>query len=128
MPPFKSEQIVIVYDAECPFCANYVAMMNLKSVFNSIELIDARNTNNKYVMAIKKKELDLNKGMVVILNNDYFYGDEAIWVLAKFTETKGFFLKVNAVVFSSKVLTKALYPLMRMVRRITLFFLGKKLI
>lgn len=124
----KSNAIVIVYDRECPFCANYVAMMRLKTIFTSVELVDARESNNEHVKDVKQRGYDLNKGMLVIVKGDYYYGDEAVWILSKFTEREGLILHINALLFKSKTVTGLLYPIMRFVRRVTLLVLGKKLI
>jgi len=124
----KYNSIVIVYDRECPFCTNYVAVMRLKTLFSAVELIDARESDNEYVKDIKQRGYDLNKGMIVIINADYYYGDEAIWILSKFTEREGVLLHLNSVLFKSKTVTRFLYPIMRFARRLTLIILGKKLI
>ena len=103
----------IVYDGECPFCANYVALLRLRDD-HAVELIDARAdriTANSY-------NLDLNEGMVVDLGGEIFHGANAVALLSRLSRRQG--------VLSSDRIANAVYPLMRFGRAITLKVLGRK--
>jgi hypothetical protein len=40
--PGSDDKMVIVYDGECPFCRNYVRLMELRKVVGNVDLVNAR--------------------------------------------------------------------------------------
>ena len=47
--------VTIVYDGECPFCNDFVALNHLKDNGYNIKLINARDTGNPLVHDLRKK-------------------------------------------------------------------------
>lgn len=103
----------IVYDGECPFCANYVALLRLRENL-AVELIDARADRIK----ANSYDLNLNEGMVVDLDGEIFYGAKAVALLSRLSRRRG--------ILSSDRIANAVYPMMRFGRAITLKILGRK--
>lgn len=117
--------VEIFYDGECPFCANYVKYSRLKESSGQVELINIRENKQAHDHLINKN-FDLDEGMVVKLNGEYFHGDKALNVLALMSSKNSLFNKINATLFSSSKLSKLLYPILRTGRNFTLFFLGRE--
>ena len=115
----------VIYDGECPFCSAFVKMSRLKSATNQVELINARDDD---VIIKKMWELgyDLNEGMVVLHNDNIFFGADAINIIALMTTKSGFFNRIIAILFKSKNLSNILYPILVFGRNVTLKILGRK--
>jgi predicted DCC family thiol-disulfide oxidoreductase YuxK len=114
----------LLYDKECPFCDAYIRMTKIKELGCNISLLDARD-HLDLVEEFYKKELDINKGMILNFNNTIYFGSHAIYVLALLSTPNNFFNRVNKFVFQYKVLASLLYPILRVGRRATLYLLGK---
>ena len=71
----KTNQIIIFYDEECPFCKNYTNFLKLKKGFD-LKLIDARK--DKVELQNICKNLDINDGFIVIYENHCFQGVKAL--------------------------------------------------
>ncbi len=103
----------IVYDGECPFCANYVALLRLREG-HAVELINARTDRTK----AHPYGLDLDDGMIGDLGGAVFRGAAAVALLSRLSRRRG--------VLSSDRVAKAVYPVMRFGRAVTLKVLGRK--
>ncbi len=121
------KKITIIYDKECPVCDKYCQIIRIKDCFGKVEIINARE-NIDYINKITNKKFDINKGMIVLLNNQLYFGFEAIHVLALISSRSGVINKLNYIIFSSKFLSKLLYPVLRFSRYLLLFIMGKKAI
>lgn len=119
------EQSWIAYDGECPWCSNYVALLRLRDSIGDVELVNARE-NDLRISKIKDAGLDLDEGMVFFFRGEMYHGARCVQMIAKLTEKKGFFGRVNHLIFRSSSRAKALYPMMRFVRNTTLKALRRK--
>jgi predicted DCC family thiol-disulfide oxidoreductase YuxK len=120
-----SNGILIVYDGDCPFCSNYVALTKLKESVGEVTLVNAREPTGKVLEEVNNLNLDLDEGMAVKLNGVWYHGADCIHILALLSSKSGFFNALIAVVFSNRNLSKSLYPLLRFFRNITLRLLGR---
>jgi hypothetical protein len=75
---------------------------------------------------VRRRGYDLDAGMVLILGDAYFHGDEALHRLALMSTRYGWFNRVNAWLFSNRTLSRLAYPVMRTGRRLTLRVLGRQ--
>jgi predicted DCC family thiol-disulfide oxidoreductase YuxK len=118
---------IIIYDGQCVFCSAYVRLLRLRAAVGQVELLDGRAAG---VAALVKRELDLdlNEGMLVIYQGQYYFGSDAMTVLSALTGPVGVMNRLIAVVFRSRMLSGLLYPLLRLGRRVTLRLLGRPLI
>lgn len=116
--------IRIVYDGECPFCTRYAKMLRLKESYD-VDLIDARG-DHPIIAEITARKMDLDKGMVVKLDGQYFYGGDAVNRLAILTDERGAFRKLGKWVFESPTRSRFLYPFLRFGRNTTLKLMGFK--
>jgi predicted DCC family thiol-disulfide oxidoreductase YuxK len=103
----------IVYDGDCPFCSRYVRLLRLREQF-AVELIDAREQPEKAASC----GLDLNEGMIADLDGRARHGAEAVWLLSRLSERPG--------LLSRRGVAQAVYPLLRLGRRLALLALGRK--
>lgn len=103
----------IVYDGDCPFCSRYVRLLRLREQFD-VELLDARRAPDQ----AQAYGLDLNEGMIADVDGEVHHGAEAVSLLARLSQRPG--------ALSSRRLARALYPIMRLGRRVTLRLLGRK--
>lgn len=116
--------ITLVYDGECPFCHNYSQMVRLKENVGNLKLINAREAQPE-VEEIKNKGFDLNEGMVVKIDTQYYHGAEALNVLALLSSRSGFFNRLNYWFFRSTKLSKIAYPFLRGGRNLALKLMGR---
>jgi predicted DCC family thiol-disulfide oxidoreductase YuxK len=121
--------IVLIYDKECPACDNYCQWVNIHNSLiegrqRQLLLIDARQ-HPEYVALITERKLDIDQGMVVLIDDQCYYGSDAIHVLALMSSRVGVFNRINHWLFSSKKRAYYLYPLLRSLRNILLKLLRK---
>lgn len=116
---------LIIYDGDCPFCSNYVRLIKLRSAIGPVRLLNARNGGPETKEAIDRG-LDLNDGMILVMNGRYYHGPDCINRLALLSTRSDLVNKINSGIFSSERLSKALYPILRAGRNLTLRLLGRK--
>jgi predicted DCC family thiol-disulfide oxidoreductase YuxK len=102
----------IVYDGDCPFCSRYVALLRLREQ-HDVRLVDAR----KNPAFAAQYGLDLNAGMIVDLDGNVFHGARAISVLSRLSGT------ISPL--RSEWIARAVYPLLRFGRNVSLKVLGR---
>jgi predicted DCC family thiol-disulfide oxidoreductase YuxK len=120
----KKEEIILVYDQECPFCYHYSQLIRIKKDFGKLTMINARD-DHKVVKDIKKLGFDLNKGMIVKIAEQYYHGADALNILALLSSRSGLFNKLNYWCFKSKTISVWLYPILRSGRNLVLVLLRK---
>lgn len=121
----KGNQTVIVYDGECPVCSRYVSYLRLADAVGEPKLIDARQ-NAEVVAALSQEGINLDYGMIFMLNGRIYAGADAIHAMALCSTRSTTFNKINAWVFQSPRVSRALYPTLRFLRNLLLVILGKK--
>lgn len=119
-----SAPIQIVYDGDCPFCANYIRFTRLRQAAGKVELIDARS-DHPIIAEITRAGLDLDEGMVMKQGGQLFHGDDVVHRLALMTTGSGPFNAAMAAVFKSPRRARALYPWLRAGRNAALMLLGR---
>lgn len=119
-----SDPAYIVYDGECIFCQNYVSFIRLKDAVGPVELIDARSDDPR-VADLVARGFDLDEGMVFVIRGQVHHGADAVQVLAQLTSSVGMLNRLNGRIFVSPALTRALYPAMKLGRRMTLMVRGR---
>ena len=120
----KREKILLVYDKECPACNNYCQVVRIRQDVGDLEIIDARE-NTEIRDEITNMGLDIDQGMVLKMNNQIYYGSDAIHALALISSQSGFFNRLNYWIFKSKSRAYFLYPILRSCRNLLLKILRK---
>ena len=116
--------VQIVYDGDCPFCQAYLKMVRLKEDY-SVELINAREPH-PLVDEVTRRGLDIDEGMVVVLEDEFHHGDDAMNRLALMTAESGVIRRLTKWTFSNPWRSRNLYPVLRGGRNLSLKLLGHK--
>lgn len=123
----SDNDVWVVYDGECPFCSRYVLLYQLRERGQRVHLVDARSSD-PIVGEISARNLDLNNGMAVRWRGEYYYGAEAMHLLATLAGDGSLFNRLNRLLFSRSGLARTIYPALIRGRKFTLRLLGRKLI
>lgn len=115
----------LLYDGDCPFCSNYVRMVQLRKAVGPVELLDMRQ-HPDLVAHFRDRGYDLNEGMLLRLDGHIYWGADCINRLALLSSDSDLFNQVNAAIFRRPCLSAVLYPFMTRGRALTLALLGKK--
>ena len=118
------EQILLVYDKECPACDQYCRIVRIREELGDLVIIDARE-ESEVLKEITAKGLDIDQGMVLKMDDELYYGADAIHALALISSRSGVFNRINYWLFKSKRLSKVLYPFLRSCRNLLLKVLGR---
>ena len=125
MDSAETETVYLVYDGECPFCSAYVNYVRVQKSIGTFKLIDARE-GGPIVDDIIERGFDLDEGMVLVMNGQYYHGHDCINHLALLSTSSGVFNRINAFIFRSKTVSRLLYPVLRFGRNLVLRMLGRK--
>ncbi len=120
----SSEEILLVYDKQCPACDNYCQRVSIKRSLGSLQIIDARQPSD-VLAEITAQGLDIDQGMVLKVNGQLHYGTDAMQTLALMSSRTGIFNRLNYWVFRSAIASRLLYPLLKVCRSLLLKSLGR---
>ena len=119
-----TNKVILLYDKECPACDNYCQMVRIRESIGELVLLDARE-NSDVLQEVTDKGWDIDQGMVLKLDNQLYYGPEAIHALSLISSPIGIFNRMNYWIFKSKGISKILYPVLKTMRNLLLKLLGK---
>jgi len=123
-PLLDKANLLLVYDKECPACNNYCQMVRIRESVGELQLIDARE-DTPIMQEITAAGLDIDEGMVLKMDEQLYYGSDAIHALALISSRSGIFNRLVYWVFKSKRVSHVLYPMLKTGRLILLKLLGK---
>jgi hypothetical protein len=115
----------IIYDGDCPFCASYVGLLRLRETYGEVAVVNAREYP-ELVEELARRDMDLDDGMVLVLNGEYFHGAECVHRLALLASGSKPFNRINKWIFERKKAAAVLYPFLRAGRNLSLRILGIK--
>ena len=118
------EEILLVYDKECPACDTYCQLVQIQKSKYNFKIIDARE-RSEVMEEITAQEFDIDEGMILKMKGKFYYGSDAIHTLAMISKQSGIFNRLNCWIFRSKAVSSCLYPILRFCRNLLLKFLGK---
>ena len=119
-----SSTYTFIYDGECPFCNHFAELLEIKSKITNIKILDGRK-NLTLINSLLDKGYDLDKGAILLKNEDIFHGAEAInTICKKIKDPSSTLLLVLSKVFKSNKRTKVLFPLLVRARRFALISKG----
>ena len=120
----KREEILLVYDRECPACNVYCQVVKIRESVGVLRIVDARE-NSEVLHEITAEGLDIDQGVVLKMGDQLYYGSDAIHTLALIGSRSGILNRINYWVFKSKKISSILYPFLRFLRNLLLKILGK---
>jgi len=122
---FDEPGTFVVYDGDCPFCAEYVKLLRLREAVGAVTLVNARD-DHPAVDYARARGVDLNQEMALILHGELHSGADCMHRLALMSTGAGAFNAVMARIFASRRLARLLYPALRAGRNLTLRLLGRR--
>ena len=99
-------------------------MVRIQKASGNLQLIDARDSS-PVMNKITTLGWDIDQGMVLVVNDNLYYGADAIHALTLLSGPIGIFNRFNYWIFRSKRVSKVLYPALRTCRNLLLKVLGK---
>jgi predicted DCC family thiol-disulfide oxidoreductase YuxK len=118
------KQVLLVYDRECPVCRNYCQAVRIREAAGELQIINARERSD-IMQTINARGLDIDQGMVLKLDEQLYYGADAIHALALLGTRSGIFNRLNYWLFRSARLSRLVYPVLRSLRNLLLKLLGR---
>ena len=120
----NSRDIDVVYDKECPVCDYYCERIDVQQSAGILRRINARDDSD-IMDEITARGIDIDEGMVVRIGDRLHYGADAIHELALLSSGKGFVNAMSRLMFSSRRMSRALYPIFKFMRNMLLKILGR---
>ena len=100
-----------IYDGECPFCNHFAELLEIKSKINNIKILDGRK-NLTLIKSLLDKGYDLDKGAILLKDEDIFHGADAINTICKqINNPSSSLLLLLSKVFKSNKRTNLIFPL-----------------
>ncbi|MFO1394421.1 MAG: DCC1-like thiol-disulfide oxidoreductase family protein [Steroidobacteraceae bacterium] len=115
----------VLYDGDCPFCRNYVAMQRLRAAIGPVRLVDAR-AGGPEVEAARAAGYDLDEGMLLSYEGRLYHGAACMNMLALLGDDRGLVARFMNWLFGSRDRASFLYPLLRAGRNLTLRLLSRR--
>ena len=113
-----------IYDGECPFCNHFAELLEIKSKIKNIKILDGRR-NLTLVKSLLEKGYDLDKGAVLLKDEDIFHGADAINTICKqISNPSSSLLLLLSNVFKSNNRTQLIFPFLIRARRLALISKG----
>ena len=119
-----AEEVLLVYDWECPVCNIYCRLVRVRPAVGRLRLVNARESTVA-LQEITRGGLDIDQGMVVKIDGHLYYGSDAIHALARISSRSDIFNRLTYYIFRSSRLSKILYPCLRTCRNLLLKAMGK---
>ena len=116
--------LTFIYDGECLFCNHFAELLELKSKINDISILDGRK-NPEIINSLLKKGFDIDKGAILLKDDEIFHGAEAInKICNQITHPSGRLLKLLSNIFKSDKRTNLIFPFLVRARRFALISKG----
>jgi len=117
--------ITIIYDGDCPLCTRYITRRRLIEVYGEVHLVNARD-NSDLTKSYWALGYDLDEGMIVAVNDQIYYGPEAVMVLARLSARPSLWDRLCVRLFKRTMIAKNIYAVMKAVRNMALRLRGRK--
>tara|TARA_Y100001933_G_C18831207_1_gene493473 strand:- start:299 stop:682 length:384 start_codon:yes stop_codon:yes gene_type:complete len=120
----NKQNFTFIYDGECPFCNHFAELLELRSKIKQLTILDGR-TNKELINSLFKKGYDLDKGAILLKDEDIYHGSDAINLICNQIETPSSnLLKILSLTFKSNYRTKLIFPFLVTARRLALISKG----
>jgi len=121
----SAHALTVIYDGQCPFCANFVQWYRLRENVAAVLLVDARQ-QPALVQQLRAMGMEINDGMVVRWQGRYHFGADAMQLLAQLAAGPGLRARLNRLLFHNGARAARTYALMAAGRRVALRLLGRR--
>lgn len=117
--------IYFIYDGECPLCRYAAQAFRIQQAIGNLHLIDAREGKQHPLVAeTRARNLNIDDGMIIVYQDIFYQGKDALHFMAMIGTDEGWFNKLNAFLFRSKSAAKLCYPALRATRNLLLRIKG----
>ena len=119
-----TSNLTFIYDGECPFCNYFAELIELKSKIDNITIIDGRK-NLKIINSLLEKGYDLDKGAILLKEDEIFHGAEAVnTICMQINNPSSNLLNLLSKIFKSNKRSNLLFPFLITARRFALVSKG----
>ena len=123
---YSKSDTIIIYDGDCPVCNNITLLSKIDKTSNSVDLLNAREVIPLVETLRNEFNININEGMAVVHNNDFYFAGEALHFLGTHSSKKYFFSNLINIIYKNKFISIKLYPLFKFFRSILLKLLRRK--
>ncbi len=117
-------EILLVYDRQCPACDYYCNLARIRESVGRLVLVDARESG-EIMQRITAAGLDIDEGMVLAIDDQLYYGADAIHMLSLLSTRSGVFNRLTYHLFRSRRAAALLYPVLKACRNLLLKILRR---
>ncbi len=115
----------LIYDGHCPICAIGARYVTVDATLGDLQCFDARK-DEKLLQQIQTAGIDIDKGMVLMIDGKLVQGPEAAYQLAHAATHQGVLNRANRWAFGSRRRAQILYPPLLAARNLLLRALGRQ--
>jgi predicted DCC family thiol-disulfide oxidoreductase YuxK len=123
----RQPESFVLYDGECPVCASYMALVELRRFHPSIEILDARK-HPTLVARLRAQGFEVNDSLLVKLGSTVYAGADATRVLSELSSEQVWVRRIGVWAIGGAPWSRVLYPYLRGTRNLLLRCLGRPLI
>lgn len=103
----QSQEIWFIYDGDCPICKTAAKALRIRQAVGTLQLLNARSESGHPLLhEIKARKLNLDDGMVIIANGNYYHGADALRIMALLGTNQGWFNRMNWFLFRNKAFAR----------------------
>ena len=114
----------IAYDGDCPVCKSFITFSRMKDKFK-FKLYNLRE-NTKLKKQLFSRGFDLNEGMILFFEGEYYFGSDAIKMISILGTKNNLQTSIYRIIFGGKKRANFIYPILKLGRSVLLMILGKK--
>jgi len=119
--PAAQDGVWFVYDGACPLCNAAAHAFRIRQKYGTLHLINARESADEPLMhEIANRGLDLDEGMVIYCQGEFYHGKDALRFMAQAGNNEGMLNYFSKAVFRSDRRAAFIYPWLRGARNILL--------
>jgi len=116
------QQLLLIYDGDCPLCRNFAAAQRLQQHFGELSLFNARDLAEQaplLLAELQHQRLIINQNMLLRVDGRWSKGPEVLQLLASLNESS-WRNKLWLYWFQSASRARFSYPLLRFGRNLLL--------
>ena len=115
--------VTLLYDGGCPFCREFALRSELTGGIDNLEIRDARS-DHALRQKLSQQGISIADGAVLLDGGQIWHGSDAVAELSRRMKASDPLLRLLRNVFKSDRRSRALYPVLLQMRRITLGLTG----
>ena len=114
----------VLYDGECPVCASYMALAQLKRLHPDLEVLDAR-LQPALVAELRGEGFDVNESILVRVGGKVYGGAAATRLISKLGSDNRVIRRLALYAIGGGPWAETLYPWLRGMRNLLLRLMGR---